>query len=113
MDPGPFVHLHVHSDYSLLDACSAIKALVESAKKCGMKALALTDHGNMFGTVKFYQEAMAAGVKPIIGYEAYVAPESRLVKKAAPGRAVYHHVTLLARNNTGSRTCSGSLPRRT
>jgi DNA polymerase-3 subunit alpha len=101
MTAGSFVHLHVHSDYSLLDGAARTGDLVESAKRCGMRALALTDHGNMFGAVEFYQAAMAAGIKPIVGYEAYVAPESRLVKKQVPGGTVYHHLTLLARNDTG------------
>ncbi len=101
MTAGGFVHLHVHSDYSLLDGAARVGDLVESAKRCGMRALALTDHGNMFGAAEFYQAAMAAGIKPIVGYEAYVAPESRLIKKQAPGRAVYYHLTLLARNDTG------------
>ncbi|HWB01038.1 MAG TPA: PHP domain-containing protein, partial [Pirellulales bacterium] len=72
--PRPFVHLHCHSHYSLLDGASPIPALVERAKLTGMNALALTDHGNLYGALEFYQKATAAGVKPIVGYEAYVAP---------------------------------------
>ena len=80
MSQEQFVHLHVHSDYSLLDGAARVEGLVDAARKNGMKALALSDHGNMFGTIEFYQAAMSAGVKPIIGYEAYVAPESRLLR---------------------------------
>ncbi len=101
MEANQFVHLHVHSDFSLLDGGARVEALVKRAKKCGMKALALTDHGNMFGAVEFYRAAMAAGIKPIIGYEAYVAPGSRFEKKLAPGTTAYRHLTLLARNETG------------
>jgi DNA polymerase-3 subunit alpha len=101
MSQEQFVHLHVHSDYSLLDGAARVDGLVARAKGSGMKALALTDHGNMFGTVEFYQAAMSAGVKPIIGFEAYVAPESQLEKKVAVGGPAYYHLTLLARNGAG------------
>ena len=73
-----FVHLHTHSDFSLLDGAASVEELVARAKALGMKALALTDHGNMFGSLRFYKECLKEGVKPIIGCEAYVAPDSRL-----------------------------------
>src|SRR5271157_5591755 len=72
-----FVHLHVHTQYSLLDGANKIGPLIEHAKTTGMEAIAMTDHGNMFGAVEFYQKARAAGVKPIIGCEVYLAPGKR------------------------------------
>ena len=77
MSTPPFVHLHCHSHYSLLDGASPIDGLVERAKELGMNALALTDHGNLYGALEFYKKAKAAGINPILGYEAYVAPGSR------------------------------------
>ncbi|HTM01297.1 MAG TPA: PHP domain-containing protein, partial [Candidatus Omnitrophota bacterium] len=74
---APFVHLHNHSDYSLLDGACRLDRLIDRAKKLGMPALALTDHGNLFGAVEFYGMAKAAGVKPIIGCEVYVAHGAR------------------------------------
>ena len=98
--PG-FVHLHTHSDYSLLDGAQRIPSLVERARELGMPALALTDHGNLFGAVQFYKAARAAGVQPILGCEAYVAAGSRREK---PRRmSDYHHLVLLARNEAGYR----------
>ncbi len=94
----PFVHLHVHSEYSMLDGVARIGELVERAAQLGMPALALTDHGNLFGMVEFYQKAREAGVKPIIGMEAYLAPTSRHEKEKG-----YYHLTLLARNAEGVR----------
>src|SRR5512132_67972 len=75
--PTPFVHLHCHSHYSLLDGANRIPDLVQKTKELGMNALALTDHGNLYGAIEFYQQAKSAGIKPILGYEAYVAPGSR------------------------------------
>lgn len=98
-----FVHLHVHSDYSLLDGASTIEALVSQAKRLGMGALALTDHGNLFGAVAFYKAAVSRGVKPIIGCEAYIAPGSRLERATQGVRDASYHVTLLARNEQGYR----------
>jgi len=72
-----FIHLHVHSHYSLLDGLSSIDAIIDFAKRDGAKAIALTDHGVMYGVIEFYQKAVKAGIKPIIGFEAYVAPDSR------------------------------------
>lgn len=95
-----FVHLHNHSEYSLLDGLSKIKNMVKHAKDLGMKALAITDHGNMYGTVYFYRACLEAGIKPIIGCEIYVAKRSRLDKEAGVDND-YNHLILLAENNTG------------
>ena len=84
-----FVHLHVHSQYSLLDGAGRIKDLVSSAAKLGMPAIALTDHGNMYGAVEFYKAAKARGIKPIIGCEVYVAPGSRFDKKTSDNERYY------------------------
>jgi DNA polymerase-3 subunit alpha len=100
-----FVHLHMHTQYSLLDGANKIDALVEKVGKSGMPACAITDHGNMFGAVEFYQKAAAAGVKPIIGCEVYVAPKKRTDRGG--GRADdfeaggNHHLILLAMNREG------------
>ena len=96
MSSPQFVHLHVHSDFSLLDGACKIKKLVGAAQKLAMPAIALTDHGNLHGVIQFYSAAKDAGVKPIIGYEAYVAPGSRLEKSA--GGEAFYHLTLLAEN---------------
>ncbi len=98
-----FVHLHTHSDFSLLDGAASIEDLVARAKACGMKSLALTDHGNMFGSLRFYKECLKEGIKPIIGCEAYVAPDSRLTRTGGEKGARYHHLGLLARDVTGYR----------
>ncbi|HEY3155863.1 MAG TPA: DNA polymerase III subunit alpha [Candidatus Eisenbacteria bacterium] len=99
-----FVHLHNHSDYSLLDGACRLDRLVDRAKGLGMPAIALTDHGNLFGTVEFYEMAKAAGLKPIIGCEVYVAHGSRLDKtRSADGKGAYDHLVLLARNRDGYR----------
>ncbi len=88
----PFVHLHCHSHYSLLDGANRIHRLVDRTKKQGMNALALTDHGNLYGALEFYHNACDAGINPIVGYEAYVAPGSRCQKTPAPcgGRLPSH-----------------------
>ncbi|MCO8122184.1 DNA polymerase III subunit alpha [Stieleria sp. TO1_6] len=98
----PFVHLHCHSHYSLLDGAGDIKRLVGRAVDHGMNALALTDHGNLHGALEFYRAAKDAGINPIIGYEAYIAPGSRFDKGGA-GRSkdASYHLTLLAKNRTG------------
>ena len=80
MSERPFVHLHCHSHYSLLDGASSIDRLIERAKSQGMNALALTDHGNLHGALEFYRKLRDADLNPIIGYEAYIAPGSRLRK---------------------------------
>ena len=95
-----FVHLHVHSEFSLLDGANRIKDLPVRAKELGMDAIALTDHGVMFGAVDFYKECKKNGVKPIIGSEVYVAPRSRTDKEANIDNH-YYHLILLAKNETG------------
>ena len=99
--PSEFVHLHLHSQYSLLDGATRIGDLVQRAAELGQPAVALTDHGNMFGAVKFYEAAKRAGVKPIIGCEVYVAPGSRFDKGARNGGGRAYHMLLLAQNQTG------------
>ena len=101
MPAPPFVHLHCHSHYSLLDGASPIGGLVDRAKSLGMNGLALTDHGNLHGALEFYTKAKAAGINPILGYEAYVAPESRYKKDAGSLKEASYHLTLLAQNRTG------------
>ncbi|MEM6655005.1 MAG: PHP domain-containing protein, partial [Planctomycetota bacterium] len=102
MDAPPFVHLHCHSHYSLLDGASPIKKLVARAKELGMNGLALTDHGNLYGALEFYQACKAAGINPIVGYEAYIAPGSRRDKAGAgSSKEASYHLTLLAKNRTG------------
>src|SRR5919204_1705926 len=101
MPDRPFVHLHCHSHYSLLDGASRIPELVARAKELGMNALALTDHGNLYGAIEFYRECRAAGLNPILGYEAYVAPSRRTEREARRRGEAGFHLTLLAQNRTG------------
>jgi DNA polymerase III subunit alpha len=99
-----FVHLHNHSDFSLLDGAATIEKLVAKAKSLGMTRLALTDHGNMFGALKFYKECLRNEIKPIVGCEFYVAPESRHIKSggiSGDSGERYNHLVLLAKNRTG------------
>ncbi len=96
-----FTHLHVHSHYSLLDGLAKISDLVEYAKADGAEALALTDHGVMYGAIEFYQKCMKAGIKPIIGVEAYLAPHSRFDKNTKDDEKRNYHLTLLARDLAG------------
>ncbi len=98
-----FVHLHLHTEYSTLDGAVRIPALMKKAKEFGMPAVAITDHGVMYGAIEFYQEAKKAGIKPIIGCEVYVAPGSLFEKKAASARDASFHFTLLAENEEGYR----------
>ena len=118
IDPAtdrPFVHLHCHSHYSLLDGASDIKRLVNRAVDHGMNSLALTDHGNLHGALEFYRTARDANVNPIIGYEAYIAPGSRFEKgSASSSKDASYHLTLLAKNRTGFKNliklaCAASL----
>jgi len=98
-----FVHLHTHSEFSLLDGASRIEELFAKAERLGMPALALTDHGAMFGALDFYLAGKEHGVKPIIGVEAYVAPRSRFDREPGENEEKYRHLTLLARDETGYR----------
>src|SRR6267154_1856926 len=102
MPRDSFVHLHLHTEYSLLDGSIRMKELMKKAAEYKMPAVAITDHGNLFGAIEFYQEAQRAGVKPIIGCEAYVAPGSHKDRPASRRDAAYHF-TLLARDETGYR----------
>jgi len=101
-----FVHLHVHTQYSLLDGANKIGPLIDHAKASGMEAIAMTDHGNMFGAVEFYQKAKAAGVKPIIGCEVYLAPGKRTDRTQVPRSDDFDgggnfHLIVLAQNREG------------
>ena len=100
-----FIHLHNHSDYSILDGAITVEKLVQKAAEMGMPAVALTDHGNMSGAIEFYQKASKAGIKPIIGEEFYMAPGSRLSKESSRtnGEETSHHLILLAKDLTGYR----------
>ena len=95
-----FVHLHTHTEYSLLDGAATIKKVIARAKELGMKSLAITDHGAMYGVVDFYKEAKANGIKPIIGCEVYVAPRTRF-DKTHEYDSKYSHLILLAENEVG------------
>ena len=95
-----FAHLHVHTEYSLLDGCCRIKKLIDKAAELGQKSIAITDHGVMYGCIDFYKYAKEKGVKPIIGCEVYVAPRSRFDKVKGPDSS-YSHLVLLCKNNEG------------
>ncbi len=104
MAQADFVHLHLHTEYSLLDGACRLDRLVSKAKELEFPAMAITDHGVLFGAIDFYKAAKGSGIKPIIGCEVYVAPGSRLEKKSSSGgRDVYHHLVLLAANDQGYR----------
>ncbi len=96
-----FAHLHVHTEYSLLDGSNKIKEYVKQVKKLGMTAAAITDHGVMYGVIDFYRAAKAEGINPVIGCEVYVAPNSRFDRELTGGEDRYYHLVLLAENNTG------------
>ncbi len=96
-----FTHLHVHTEYSLLDGSNKIKEYVKRVKELGMNSAAITDHGVMYGVIDFYRAAKEAGINPVIGCEVYVAPNSRFDKETTGGEERYHHLVLLAENNTG------------
>src|SRR5437868_2927664 len=101
MAERPFVHLHCHTHYSLLDGANRIPELVEHVQKSGMNAVAITDHGNLFGAIEFYGACKEAGVNPIVGYEAYVAPGKRTEREAKKRGEAGFHLTLLAKNQAG------------
>jgi DNA polymerase-3 subunit alpha len=101
MEHSNFIHLHVHSQYSLLDGTIRFEEVFDLAKRYRMDAVALTDHGNMFGVIEFYQTAIKHGIKPIVGCEIYVSPGSRFEKKAVEGSEGSYHLTLLVKNRTG------------
>ena len=96
-----FTHLHVHTEYSLLDGSCKIKELAARAKELGMDSLAITDHGAMYGVIDFYRAAKEVGIKPIIGCEVYVSPGSRFDRETASGEDRYYHLVLLAENDQG------------
>lgn len=100
MEEKNFVHLHMHTEYSLLDGATRIDKLAKRVKELGMEAVAITDHGNMFGAVDMYKRCTAEGIKPILGFEAYVAPRSRLDKEGKVDTEP-SHLVLLAKNNEG------------
>ena len=97
---GDFVHLHLHSEYSLLDGACRISEIPEAAKAQGHSAVAITDHGNMYGAVRFYKACRAAGIKPIIGSEMYVAGTSMADRTKSAENGIYHLI-LLAKDLTG------------
>ena len=100
MSQNNFVHLHVHTEFSLLDGAARINSILARAKALGMNALAITDHGNLYGVVSFYKAALKLGIKPIIGCEVYVAPQHRSLREEVNG-VKYYHLILLAENNQG------------
>ncbi len=101
MADDSFVHLHLHTQYSVLDGAVRIKEVAGKAVEYGMPAVAMTDHGNVFGAVDFYQELSATGIKPIIGCELYVAPAARQERKASSAAEAAYHLTVLAADMTG------------
>jgi DNA polymerase-3 subunit alpha len=103
MPHSDFVHLHLHTQFSLLDGACRIPELLNLAKHYRMDSLAITDHGNLFGAIDFYLEAQRAGIKPIVGSEVYIAPGSRLDKAASGIEEASYHLILLARDETGYR----------
>ncbi len=106
MGPQNFVHLHLHTEFSLLDGANRIDELLDRAEELRMPAVAITDHGNMFGAMKFYKAAQARGIKPILGCETYVAPTTRFDRSRQGIGSAAHHLTLLARNYTGYQNLS-------
>ena len=96
-----FTHLHVHTEYSLLDGSCKIKELTARAKELGMDSMAITDHGVMYGVIDFYRAAREVGIKPIIGCEVYVTAGSRFDRETTNGEDRYYHLVLLAENNQG------------
>src|SRR5881409_277828 len=103
MAERPFVHMHCHTHYSLLDGANRIPELVQHVKALGMNACAMTDHGNLYGAIEFYRECRGVGLNPVIGYEAYVAPGKRTERDARRRGDAGYHLTLLAKNLVGFR----------
>jgi DNA polymerase III subunit alpha len=103
-----FVHLHVHTQFSLLDSTIRANRLVALTKIYGMKACAITDHGSMHSVVEFWNEAIEAGIKPIIGCEVYLEPQSRFCRKEADGEGARYHLVLFAMNEKGYRNLMNS-----
>ena len=101
MPRSEFIHLHLHTQFSLLDGACRINELLKLAHEYKMESLAITDHGSMFGAIEFYKEAQKAGIKPIIGCETYVAPASRLEKNSVGIDEASYHLILLAKDETG------------
>jgi DNA polymerase-3 subunit alpha len=101
MKHADFVHLHVHTQYSLLDGTIRLDDLLKKAKEYQMPAIAMTDHGNLFGAISFYQRAYKHGIKPIIGCELYVAPKSRFDKNAHHAGESARHLLVLVKNTQG------------
>src|SRR2546421_2021373 len=107
MSHADFVHLHLHTEYSLLDGACRLDRLMDKARELKFPALAITDHGVLCGAIDFYQAARDRGIKPIVGCEVYVAPGSRFDKKTASGgKDVYHHLQLVARDECGDRNAT-------
>src|SRR3954469_15519222 len=102
MSGDSFVHLHLHTEDSLLDGSIRMREVMKKAAEFKMPAVAMTDHGNLFGAIEFYQEAQRAGIKPIIGCEAYIAPRSHKDRSGSMRESAFHF-TLLAENETGYR----------
>ena len=96
-----FAHLHVHTEYSLLDGSNKIKEYVSQVKALGMDSAAITDHGVMYGVIDFYRACKSEGIRPVLGCEVYVAPGSRFDREKNAGDDRYYHLILLAENNTG------------
>ena len=101
MPADSFVHLHCHTEYSTLDGAVRIGQAMKRAKEYGMPALAITDHGNLFGAIEFYKECKKVGIKPIIGCEVYLAPGSRFERKSATPKEASTHFLLLAKSEIG------------
>ena len=101
-----FVHLHLHTEFSLLDGANRIDELLDRAQELQMPAVAMTDHGNMFGAMKFYKAAKARGINPIVGCEAYISPTTRFDRSMQGQQTAAHHITLLATNYQGYQNLS-------
>ena len=107
----PFVHVHVHTEYSLLDGAIRIDQMLKKSRSLGMDAVAITDHGNLFGAIEFYDLAYRHGIKPIIGCELAVAPTEEIETEHVGGSDSAYHLVLLARNQKGYKIYSSLSPR--